>query len=201
VQVTSTIRGLPTEVPLGREHGLDHESVVNCDNLAMVPKAALARHRGTLGPVELARLRDALRLALELDSPPRQRRICMGAQDPIQVVTPADRTQGPPTPGMDRQQAFASQGMWAGFVRTDAGMVSGWHHHGDYESVIYVLTGALRMESGPGGQDVVEAHAGDFVRVPRGVVHREGNPAAQPADIVVVRAGRGESTFNVAGPD
>jgi mRNA interferase MazF len=66
-QVTSTIRGLPTEVPLGREHGLDHESVVNCDNLATVPKATLARHRGTLGPVELARLRDALRLALELD--------------------------------------------------------------------------------------------------------------------------------------
>ena len=25
VQVTSTIRGLPTEVPLGREHGVDHE--------------------------------------------------------------------------------------------------------------------------------------------------------------------------------
>jgi mRNA interferase MazF len=67
VQVTSTIRGLPTEVPLGREHGLDHESVVNCDNLATVPKAALARHRGTLGPVELARLRDVLRLAVELD--------------------------------------------------------------------------------------------------------------------------------------
>ena len=67
VQVTSTIRGLPTEVPLGREHGLDQESVINCDSLATVPKAALTRHRGTLGPAELARLRDALRLALELD--------------------------------------------------------------------------------------------------------------------------------------
>jgi mRNA interferase MazF len=66
-QVTSTIRGLPTEVPLGREHGLDYDSVVNCDNLATVPKAALTRHRGALGPVELARLRAALRLALELD--------------------------------------------------------------------------------------------------------------------------------------
>jgi hypothetical protein len=32
-------------------------------------------------------------------------------------------------------------------------------------------------------------------------VHREGNPTAQPADIVVFRAGRGEATFNVAGPD
>jgi uncharacterized RmlC-like cupin family protein len=122
-------------------------------------------------------------------------------QEPIEVVTPADRTAGPPTPGMDRQQAFAGEGMWAGFVRTDAGMVSGWHHHGDYESVIYVLTGALRMEFGPGGQEVVEAGPGDFIRVPRGVVHRESNPSAQPADIVVFRTGRGESTFNVAGPD
>jgi uncharacterized RmlC-like cupin family protein len=122
-------------------------------------------------------------------------------QDPIQVVTRADRTEGPSTPGMDRQQAFAGAGLWAGFVRTQAGMVSGWHHHGNHESVIYVLTGALRMESGPGGREVVEAHPGDFIRVPKGVVHREGNPTARPADIVVFRAGRGESTFNVAGPD
>ena len=122
-------------------------------------------------------------------------------QDPIQVVTPAERTEGPSTPGMDRQQAFAGSGLWAGFVRTEPGMVSGWHHHGEYESVIYVLSGALRMESGPGGREVVEAHPGDFIRVPKGVVHREGNPTAGPADIVVFRAGRGESTFNVAGPD
>jgi uncharacterized RmlC-like cupin family protein len=122
-------------------------------------------------------------------------------QDPIQLVTPAERTEGPATPGMDRQQAFASSGLWAGFVRTNAGMVSGWHHHGDYESVIYVVAGVLRMESGPGGREVVEAHAGDFIRVPKGVVHREGNPTAQPADIVVFRAGHGESNVNVAGPD
>ena len=120
--------------------------------------------------------------------------------DRIELVTSGDRTPGPATPGMDRQQAFAGDDLWAGFVRTDAGMVSGWHHHGDYESVIYVLTGALRMEFGPGGADVVEARPGDFVRVPRGAVHREGNPSAEPAEIVVVRAGRGESTYNVDGP-
>jgi uncharacterized RmlC-like cupin family protein len=122
-------------------------------------------------------------------------------QDPIRVVTPGDRTEGPSTPGMDRQQAFASDGMWAGFVRTDAGMVSGWHHHGEYESVIYVLEGTLKLESGSGGADVVQAGPGDFVRVPKRVVHREGNPSTQPADIIVVRAGRGESTYNVAGPE
>jgi uncharacterized RmlC-like cupin family protein len=80
-------------------------------------------------------------------------------------------------------------------------MVSGWHHHGEYESVIYVLEGTLKLESGSGGADVVEAGPGDFIRVPKGVVHREGNPSAQPADIIVVRAGRGESTYNVAGPE
>ena len=121
--------------------------------------------------------------------------------DRIRVVTPDDRTAGPPTPGMERQQAFAIDGMWAGFVRTDAGMVSGWHHHGEHESVIYVLSGALRMEFGPGGVEVVEARPGDFVRVPKGAVHRESNPSAQPADIIVVRAGHGESIYNLAGPD
>lgn len=121
-------------------------------------------------------------------------------QDQIRVVTPGDRTAGPPTPGMDRQQAFASDDLWAGFVRTESGMVSDWHHHGGYESVIYVLTGTLELEFGPDGSEVVQARPGDFVRVPKGVVHRERNPSAEPADIVVVRAGRGESTHNVAGP-
>ena len=121
-------------------------------------------------------------------------------QDQILVVTPDDRKAGPSTPGMDRQQAFATDDMWSGFVRTEAGMVSGWHHHGEYETVIYVLTGLLRMEFGPGGSNTVEAGPGDFVCVPKGVVHRESNPSAQRADIIVVRAGQGESTINVDAP-
>jgi uncharacterized RmlC-like cupin family protein len=124
----------------------------------------------------------------------------MAAQDQVLVVTPGDRKAGPSTPGMDRQQAFATDDLWSGFVRTDAGMMSGWHHHGGYESVIYVLTGLLRMEFGPGGGGTVEAGPGDFVFVPPGAVHRESNPSGEPADIIVVRAGRGESTVNVDGP-
>jgi mRNA interferase MazF len=65
--ITSTVRGLPTEVPVGQEHGLARESVVNCDNLFTVPKQALDARRGQLGPEELRRLRDALAVALELD--------------------------------------------------------------------------------------------------------------------------------------
>jgi mRNA interferase MazF len=66
--VTATIRGLPTEVPLGPEHGLARECVVNCDNLFTIPKSALGRRRGALDPPSIARLRSALLIALDLDS-------------------------------------------------------------------------------------------------------------------------------------
>lgn len=67
VLITTRVRGLRTEVGLGRAHGLLEGSVANCDNLLTVPKAALARRRGTLGPEELRRFDDGLRVALELD--------------------------------------------------------------------------------------------------------------------------------------
>jgi uncharacterized RmlC-like cupin family protein len=124
----------------------------------------------------------------------------MAEQDAIQVVTPGQRRPGPSTPGMERQEAFATDGMWSGVARTEPGMVSGWHHHGGYETTIYVLTGSLRMEFGPDGSSTLEAGPGDFIHVPKGAVHREGNPSTEPADIVVVRAGQGESTVNVDGP-
>jgi len=67
VQVTSTVRDLPTEVPLGPAQGLNRACVANCDNLATVPKTALGRRRGSLGPEELFRLGAALRVALDLN--------------------------------------------------------------------------------------------------------------------------------------
>jgi mRNA interferase MazF len=65
--VTARIRNLPTEIPLDRAQGLDHESVANCDNLYTVPKSALGHLRGRLDPEQLARLDAALRVALGLD--------------------------------------------------------------------------------------------------------------------------------------
>ena len=90
----------------------------------------------------------------------------MAEQDQILVVTPGDRTPGPSTPGMDRQEAFATDRMWSGVARTEVGMVSGWHHHGDHETSIYVVTGRMRLEFGPGGKSSVEAGPGDFIHVP-----------------------------------
>jgi len=101
---------------------------------------------------------------------------------------------------MVREQAISVDGLWAGLVRTEAGAVSGWHHHGDYETSIYVAHGRFRIESGPDGRQVVEATPGDFLHVPPGAVHRESNPGDHPSEVVVVRAGHGVSTVNVDGP-
>ena len=65
--VTSRRRGIPTEVSVGTGNDLDEDSVVNCDNLLTVGKRGLERYRGRLGPGELRRLDDALRIALGLD--------------------------------------------------------------------------------------------------------------------------------------
>lgn len=67
VAVTSTARGVPTEIVLGPEQGLARECVANCDNLFTLEKSSLGRRRGALGPVELRALDRALRIALELD--------------------------------------------------------------------------------------------------------------------------------------
>jgi len=121
--------------------------------------------------------------------------------DGVRLIRPTDRTEGQLTDGMLREEAVAIAGLWAGFLRTDPGMVSAWHHHGEHESVIYVLDGALRMEFGPGGQDVLEAGPGDFLQVDKGAIHRESNPTEHEATAVVVRAGTGEVVVNVDGPE
>lgn len=46
--ITSTIRGLSTEVPVGPANGLDHASVVSCDNIVTVPASTLGRQLGFL---------------------------------------------------------------------------------------------------------------------------------------------------------
>jgi uncharacterized RmlC-like cupin family protein len=119
----------------------------------------------------------------------------------IRRIRAGELSDGPSTPGMLRTQAVATRRVWAGMVRTDPGAVSGWHHHGEHESVIYVATGALRMESGMQGQDVFDAEPGDFVYVPPHAVHRESNTTDIVATLVVTRSGQGPSVINVEGPD
>lgn len=67
--ITSTIRGLSTEVPVGRANGLDHDSVVSCDNVVTMPVAALGRHLGYLLPTQEPSLAEAILAAYDLEPP------------------------------------------------------------------------------------------------------------------------------------
>ncbi|HSJ50239.1 MAG TPA: cupin domain-containing protein [Actinomycetota bacterium] len=115
-------------------------------------------------------------------------------------VRPGERVAGPTTPGMVREQAIATEDLWCGFVTTRPGMASGWHHHGGHRTLFYVLSGVVRIEHGAGGGESFDAEPGDIVLIPDQEVHRESNPASEPASVVVVRAGAGETVVNVEGP-
>lgn len=64
--ITSTVRGLSTEVPVGPANGLDHDSVVSCDNIVTIPVSALGRQLGFLLPEQEAQLGEAVRTAFDL---------------------------------------------------------------------------------------------------------------------------------------
>jgi uncharacterized RmlC-like cupin family protein len=121
----------------------------------------------------------------------------------VQVVrSDALRSAAATTTGMDRREAFDHDGVWAGTVRTDAGVVTGWHVHPGHDTYVYVISGSAVVESGPGGRDVDLAEAGDFILIPRGLVHREGTAAgSQGVEGVLVRVGEGEIVTNVDGPE
>jgi mRNA interferase MazF len=68
VLVTSTVRGHPAEVALDGPHlDLHEHSVLNCDDLATLPKRLLQRYRGHLSPGQLSALDRALAIALGID--------------------------------------------------------------------------------------------------------------------------------------
>ncbi|MFC7657942.1 hypothetical protein ACFQV8_18170 [Pseudonocardia benzenivorans] len=74
--------------------------------------------------------------------------------DGVRVV-PGDAldTNTPQTPGMNRAAAIdharvGAQKLWAGTVTIHAGAKTGAHHHGELESVIYVIRGKARMRWG-----------------------------------------------------
>jgi len=71
--ITSTVRGLSTEVPVGPGNGLDYPSVISCDNVVTVPASALGRQIGRLLPEQESTLTAALHAAFDLDdlAPPR----------------------------------------------------------------------------------------------------------------------------------
>jgi uncharacterized RmlC-like cupin family protein len=98
------------------------------------------------------------------------------------------------TPGMDRKAAInlarvGAQKIWAGTVAIQPNAKTGAHHHGELESVIYIVRGRARMRWGDRLEFVAEAGPGDFIFVPPYVPHQEINASTdEPLECVLVRS-------------
>ena len=100
----------------------------------------------------------------------------------------------PQTPGMTRAAAIThatvgANKLWAGTVTIHPNAKTGAHHHGELESVIYVVSGRARMRWGEQLEFFAEAGPGDFIFVPPYVPHQEINAStSEPLECVVVRS-------------
>ncbi|MBV8576732.1 MAG: cupin domain-containing protein [Acetobacteraceae bacterium] len=98
------------------------------------------------------------------------------------------------TPGMSRAAAIdaarvGAQKIWAGTVSIHPDAKTGAHHHGELESVIYVVRGKARMRWGERLEFMAEAAPGDFIFVPPYVPHQEINASPDQAlECVVIRS-------------
>ena len=84
----------------------------------------------------------------------------------------------PQTPGMSRAAAitYARTGadkLWAGTVVVAPNARTSAHHHGELESVIYIVKGRALMRWGDHLEFSEEAGPGDFIYVPPYVPHQE----------------------------
>jgi len=123
--------------------------------------------------------------------------------DRPQVIT-RQTLENPPaeqTTNIQRGQAFAHDGVWAGFVVFPGGASTGWHHHGDYATYGYVTSGGMMVEFGPGGSELAEIGEGDFIYIPAHLIHRESVAPDGGAGVIVRVGGAGATVFNVEGPD
>ncbi len=109
----------------------------------------------------------------------------------------------PQTPGMTRAAAIthartgAAQ-LWAGTVVVKPDAKTGPHHHGELETVLYVVRGRARMRWGERLEFSDEAGPGDFIFVPPFVPHQEINARQdEPCEAVVVRSGQEPIVVNL----
>jgi uncharacterized RmlC-like cupin family protein len=113
----------------------------------------------------------------------------------------------PQTPGMTRAAAInaatgGAEKLWAGTVVIHPDAKTGAHHHGELESVIYVLRGRARMRWGERLEFMAEAGPGDFIYVPPFVPHQEINASPDhELSCVVARSGQEPIVVNLDLPD
>jgi uncharacterized RmlC-like cupin family protein len=115
-------------------------------------------------------------------------------------------TNTPQTEGMNRAAAIThakagASKLWAGTVSIHPDARTGAHHHGELESVIYVVEGRARMRWGDRLEYTAEAGPGDFIYVPPYVPHQEINASTdEPLECVVVRSGQEPVVVNLDIP-
>jgi uncharacterized RmlC-like cupin family protein len=112
-------------------------------------------------------------------------------------------TNTPQTPGMTRAAAIThatagAQKLWAGTVIVQPDAKTGAHHHGELETVLYIVRGRARFRWGDRLEYVDEAAPGDFIYVPPFVPHQEINARPdEPVEAVVVRSGQEPVVINL----
>ena len=115
----------------------------------------------------------------------------------------------PQTPGMTRAAAIShasagAQKLWAGTVVVEPNAKTGAHHHGELETVLYIVRGRARFRWGENLEFADEAGPGDFIFVPPFVPHQEINARPdEPVEAVVVRSGQDPIVVNldIASPE
>ncbi len=113
------------------------------------------------------------------------------------------------TAGMTRAAAIThartgASKLWAGTVIVAPNAKTGAHHHGDLETVLYIVRGRARMRWGDNLEFVDEAGPGDFIYVPPFVPHQEINARPdEPVEAVIVRSGQDPVVVNldIASPE
>jgi uncharacterized RmlC-like cupin family protein len=112
----------------------------------------------------------------------------------------------PQTPGMTRAAAITTasagaQKLWAGTVVVQPNARTGAHHHGELETVLFIIRGRARFRWGERLEFAEEAGPGDFIYVPPFVPHQELNAdPSQPVEAVVVRTGQEATVVNLDIP-
>jgi uncharacterized RmlC-like cupin family protein len=109
------------------------------------------------------------------------------------------------TSGMTRREAVSahtvgSARLWMGQTHVAGHASSGDHHHGDSETAIYVVSGHPVFVFAEHGEEVrLETSPGDYVFVPPFTPHREENPAAEEAVVVIARSSQEAIVVNLPG--
>src|SRR5213595_3337332 len=95
-----------------------------------------------------------------------------------------------------------AQKLWAGTVVVQPQVATGPHHHGDLETVLYIVRGRARFRWGDRLEFMAEAGPGDFIYVPPYVPHQEINASTdEPLSCVVVRSGQEPVVVNLDLPE